>query len=78
MNADLERVNKPIFKLRRSLHVEARKIERSNRGPVEESQCDAWQGMSVSSIAPFSAGLGLAYGITALFVRRRAGLDVTR
>jgi hypothetical protein len=50
--------------------MEVRKFERSNRGPVEESQSDAWPGISVSSIAPFLPVLGLAYGITALFVRR--------
>lgn len=30
--ADLERVNKRIFKLRRRLHMEVTKIERSNPG----------------------------------------------
>jgi hypothetical protein len=56
--------------------MEMRKIERSNRGPVEESQCDAWQSTSVSSIAPFLAAFGLPYGITALFVRRPNQDDV--
>ena len=63
MTADLQRVNKRILKLRYRLHMEVRKIERSNRAPVEESQRDAWQGISVSSIAPFFAAFGSCVSI---------------
>ena len=52
MTADVERVNKRIFSQTQVAYGREENRTLESR-PVEESQCDAWQRISVSSVAPF-------------------------